>query len=178
MTYDIDRDDDRINGYAAERMLATAVRESKKIHAYNFQSEVLVNAIEGDLAGRKHFQLSQFALAKEFPETFIDERGRSGLFFPKLSDLPTVAIIDNVLGLDCCVEYFGYRIGIDVTVNPNSTVKKQRKKLELTNVYKILQFDKIVILVIDNSFESKVLEAKLKIVKNSSDPDMHCVVYV
>jgi hypothetical protein len=174
-----DRDDDeKINGYAAECMLDNAIQRSKKIHAYDFDSEVLASAIESDPAGLKHFEIAKPFLSAEFAVISVDERGRKLPVLPTLNVLPAIAVIDYALGLDCCLEVFGYRIGIDVTVNPNSITKKLRKKRELTNVYKKLRFDKIVILVVENTFDSQVLESSIKTVKNSNETEFNHVVYI
>jgi hypothetical protein len=169
MTYDRfdHNDDEQINGYAAECLFANAVQKSKKIHTYDFNSQVLASAIESDSAGRKHLRIAEPFLVKEFAEISVDEIGRKSFALPLLKDLPAVTILDRILGLDFCIEFFGYRIGVDVTVNADAEGNKFRKKRELANVYTKLGFDRIVILIIDKTFNSQELESKLKIIKNS-----------
>ena len=178
MGYTSDRDDDRINGYAAECLLAAAIHQSKRIHAWDINSQALAEAISGDPAGRKHLKIAEPFLVKEFAEISIDELGRKSFTLPVLKDLPAVTILDRVLGLDYCVEFFGYRIGIDVTVNPNTEVRKLRKKRELASVYSHLGFDKIIILVVNETFDFQVLEAKLKLVNKSDAANINHTVVV
>ena len=178
MSYDFDRDDDQINGYAAECLLASAVQVSKKIHTWNIEPLVLAKAILADPAGKKHLKIAEPFLVREFAEISIDELGRKSFTLPILSDLPAVTSLDRVLGLDYCIEFFGYRIGIDVTVNPNAEAKKLRKKRELASVYSSLGFDKIVILVVNNTFDSQLLEAKLKLVNKSDTANVNHTIFL
>jgi hypothetical protein len=178
MSYNFDQDRDYINGYAAECLLAGAIQQSKKIHTWDIESQVLAEAISRDPAGRKHLNIAEPFLVKEFAEISIDEIGRKSFTLPALIDLPAVTILDRVLGLDYCVKFFGYQIGIDVTVDPNTEVKKLRKKRELASVYSHLGFDKIVILIVNNTFDSQVLEAKLKLVNKYDAANINHTVVI
>lgn len=178
MGYTSDRDDDRINGYAAECFLAAAIHQSKRIYAWDIEPQFLADVISNDPAGKKHLKIAEPFLVQEFAEISIDELGRKSFTLPLLHELPAVTILDRVLGLDYCVEFFGYRIGIDVTVNPSTEVKKLRKKRELASVYSRLGFDKIVILVVNNTFDSQVLEAKLKLINKSDATSLNHTVVI
>jgi hypothetical protein len=168
MSYcDFGKDRDRLNGYAAECCLATAVNRSKKISPVNFSGSEIANTIRADAGGLKHLKLALPFLLDEFAESTIDNNGRMAFVLPDLAELPTVTVIDYVLGLDCCIDFFGYRIGIDITVNPSAIAKKLRKKSELKNVYTRLNFDRMVILLVNDSFDAHALESKLKVIKNS-----------
>lgn len=178
MSYTSDRNNNRINGYAAECLLATAIHQSKRIHTWDIEPKVLAEAIFNDPAGKKHLKIAEPFLVREFAEISIDELGRKSFTLPLLHDLPAVTILDRVLGLDYCIEFFGYRIGIDVTVNPLMEVKKLRKKRELASVYSHLGFEKIMILVVNNTFDSQLLEAKLKLINKSDAANINHIVVV
>ena len=175
MSYDFDRDEDRINGYAAERLLLSAIQLSKKVHTVEFDGKVLADAIESDPIGVKHLDIADPFLFKEFGRQSTNEYGQKVSVLPSLDILPTFAILDYVLGIDSCVNYHGYQIGIDVTVNPRSIDKKLRKKRELMNVYSVLKFDKVIIVEVCNKFDAQQLELTLKPIINSKNQFLHVV---
>jgi hypothetical protein len=175
MSYDFDQNDDRINGYAAERLLFAAIQLSKKIHTVEFDGKVLADAIESDPIGVKHLDIADPFLFKEFGRQSTNDYGQKVFVLPSLDVLPTFAILDYVLGIDSCVNYLGYQIGIDVTVNPRSVDKKLRKKRELMNVYSVLKFDKVVIVEIENKFDAQQLESTLKPIIKSKSQFLHVV---
>jgi hypothetical protein len=175
MSYDFDRDDERINGYAAERLLLSAIQFSKKIYTVEFDGKVLADAIESDPIGVKHLDIADPFLFKEFGRQSTNEYGQKVSVLPSLDVLPTFAILDYVLGIDSCVNYLGYQVGIDVTVNPSSIDKKLRKKRELMNVYSIFKFDKVIIIEVQNKFDAQQLELTLKQIIKSKSQFLHVV---
>lgn len=175
MSYDFDREDEHINGYAAERLLLSAIQFSKKIHTVEFDGKVLADAIESDPIGVKHLDIADPFLFKEFGRQSTNDYGQKVSVLPSLDVLPTFAIMDYVLGIDSCVNYLGYQIGIDVTVNSRSVDKKLRKKRELMNVYSVLKFDKIVIVEVYNKFDDRQLELTLKPIIKSKSQFLHVV---
>jgi hypothetical protein len=112
---------------------------------------------------------------KEFGSQSTNEYGQKVCVLPSLDILPPFAILDYVLGIDSCVNYLGYQIGIDVTVNPRSVDKKLRKKRELMNVYSVLKFDKVVIVEVENKFDVQQLESTLKPIIKSKSQFLHVV---
>jgi hypothetical protein len=175
MSYDFDRDDDCINGYAAERLLFSAIQLSKKIHTVEFDGKVLADAIESDPAGIKHLKIAAPFLFAEFGQEYTNQDGQRISTLPSLNLLPTSTVMDYVLGIDSCVNYLGFQIGIDVTVNLQSVDNKLRKKRELRNIYSVLQFDRVIIIEVGNKFNSQQLESTLKPIIKSQSQFLHVV---
>ena len=136
---------------------------------------MLADAIESDPIGVKHLDIADPFLFKEFGRQSTNEYGQKISVLPSLDVLPTFAILDYVLGIDSCVNYLGYQIGIDVTVNPRSVDKKLRKKRDLMNVYSVLKFDKVIIVEVQNEFDAQQLELTLKPIIKSKSQFLHVI---
>ncbi len=167
MTYGDSDSENRLNGYAAEMNLHRAILDSKKTNFIDLDGSFLADAIESDWAGLKHLKSAEINLIEEFG-VFEQIGGRSFLTIPDLKDLPQVTILDYVLGVDYLINYAGYIVAIDVTVNVNSVAKKLRKKRELTRVFMTLGVDKTLILVANESFDVEDLHDVLKEVVRST----------
>lgn len=72
---------------------------------------------------------------------------------------------DYILGLDHAGFYQGNLMGIDLTLNPDALGKKFRTKSDLTDIYKYIGFDKVIVLHwleldLDEEFDSYLLLSK------------------
>ena len=144
-----------MGGYNPEQSIATAIEQSKNIQVCDFESSVLVEAIQGSPVGRKYLRLAEPFLICEFAADSIDELGRK--------------VYTYVLGLKHYIELSGCYIGIDVAFSLEQSGKKLRQKRELESVYSTLKFDRIVILCLTTDFIPQTLEFQLKTVVKSNE---------
>jgi hypothetical protein len=166
LTYDnFERDEDSFTGgYDPEQSIATAIEQSKNVQTCDLESSVLVEAIQGSPVGRKYLRLAEPFLICEFAADSIDKLGRKVYTLPSLDTLPSVTLLDYVLGLKYSVTLSACQIGIDVAFSLEQSGKKLRQKRELESVYSILKFDRIVILCLTTDFTPQTLESQLKTV--------------
>jgi hypothetical protein len=158
-----------MGGYNPEQSIATAIEQSKNIQVCDFESSVLVEAIQGSPVGRKYLRLAEPFLICEFAADSIDELGRKVYTLPSLNTLPSITLLDYVLGLKHYIELSGCYIGIDVAFSLEQSGKKLRQKRELESVYSTLKFDRIVILCLTTDFIPQTLEFQLKTVVKSNE---------
>ena len=171
LTYDnFEPDEDSLtDGYESEHSIATAIAQSKNIQTYDFESSVLVEAIHSSPVGRKYLRLAEPFLICEFAADSIDELGRKVYTLPSLDTLPSVTLLDYVLGLKYYIKFSGCCIGVDVALSLDQAGKKLRQKRELERLYSTLKFDRIVILRLATEFNAQTLESQLKTVVKSND---------
>ncbi len=171
LTYDdFNRDNDylivRHDSNESIDLIGNAIAHSKNIQNFEFQSLALSEAIQGSPVGKKYLRLAEPFLIGEFASNLTDELNRQVYILPSLDKLPSVTLLDYVLGLEYCVKFSGCCIGIDIAVSPEQAGKKLRQKRELERVYSSLHLDRIVILCLKTGFDSLALEHQLeKVVK-------------
>ena len=171
LTYDnFERNEDSLTDeYESKHSIATAIEQSKNIQTYDFESSVLVEAIHSSPVGRKYLRLAEPFLIGEFATDSIDELGRKVYTLPSLDTLPSVTLLDYVLGLKYYIKFSGCCIGIDVAISLVQSGKKLRQKRELESVYSTLKFDRIVIFRTSTEFNVQTLESQLKTVVKSNN---------
>jgi|GEM_PF-2658659 len=156
-----------LNGYAAEACLNKAAAESRKIHSVKLENVIAKCKISQ--VGRRHYESAFSFLCEDYGN--ISFEGNKRVSVLDESAVPEGIAADLILGLDVVISFLGYTIGIDITVNENSTGRKLKKKQSLSDVYKKdFEIDFTIILIATERFTSTDLETLLKqAIKDGSD---------
>jgi len=140
---------DTINGYSAEAIFSQAICQEKRIHKERkITSQVLLKEIKnspylGDRASHAFPYLKQ-----EWGIPTFTGDGRRRLSF-HWADIPKTVLLDYIYGVDFFINLLGYRIAIDITVNPEKT---ENKRMQLRTMFHHSNlFDNAIVLLLNTN---------------------------
>jgi hypothetical protein len=131
----------QLNGYAAEQGIK-ALCAAAKCKAQPIPStRKMVEVLQQTTFGKARLGTCQKWLMREFSQ--------NGSF--SYEDVPASEFLDRVLGIDLLVNYMGYTIGIDVTVNGSESKLESKHATHkfLRRAYQALKIDKVITLQIE-----------------------------
>jgi hypothetical protein len=131
----------QLNGQAAEIFIKNLCKEAKcKAQPIPTTREMAI-ALSQTEFGKARLSICREWLIREFSE--------DGSF--SYGNVPSSEFMDRVLGIDLLVNYMGYIIGIDVTINGTDSNLRAKKATHtgLRMVYAHLGFDKVLTLQIE-----------------------------
>ena len=131
----------QLNGYAAEALVTRLCSQAKCKRQPIPSTRQMVEVLQQTTFGKARLGNCQKWLMREFSQ--------DGSF--SYEDVPASEFLDRVLAIDLLVNYMGYTIGIDVTVNgsPAKLESKFQTHKFLRKAYKALGFDKVITLQIE-----------------------------
>jgi hypothetical protein len=77
-------------------------------------------------------------------------------------EVPPSEYLDKVFGLDVVIDYKGWRIGLDVTLDPEAVYSKRRKQQQLMVAYRALGIDKAGVIIADGTPLQEQLSAIIR----------------
>ena len=76
-------------------------------------------------------------------------------------------VLDKFFKVDALVNFKGYYIGIDVTINPDGVRDKLHQMQKMSNAYTKLGIDRVAVCLVEESIDTDVLEQMLNnIIRN------------
>jgi hypothetical protein len=131
----------QLNGQAAEHRIKALCAVAKCKPQPLPTTREMVQVLESTTFGRARLGTCQKWLMREFSQ--------DGRFSYEM--VPPSEFLDRVLGIDLLVNYMGYIVAIDVTVNGSSAKLESKFQTHkfLRKAYKALGFDKVLTLQIE-----------------------------
>ena len=131
----------QLNGQAAEHRIKSLCLEAKCKAQPIPTTREMVQVLESTTFGRARLGTCQKWLIREFSEC--------GSFSYEM--VPPSEFLDRVLGIDLLINYRGYVLGIDVTVNGSESKLESKFQTHkfLRRAYESLGFDKVITLQIE-----------------------------
>lgn len=128
-----------MNGIAAEYTLARLLKQLK-CKPVQFSSIALIKIAEKQSVGQRRIKQAAKFLINEYGTT---HRRPNGQLYRVLdwSNVPPTEVLDRVFGIDALVNYRGWVIAFDATVNPDSLQSKQSKMSMLNDLYQSIGID-------------------------------------
>jgi len=131
----------QLNGYAAEVLVNNLCAAAKCKAQPIPTTRQMVEVLESTTFGKARLGTCQKWLMREFSQ--------NGRFSYEM--VPPSEFLDRVLGIDLLINYRGYVLGIDVTVNGSESKLESKFQTHkfLRKAYAALGFDKVITLQIE-----------------------------
>lgn len=96
----------------------------------------------------------------------INARYRKALSYLRAESISATysdnCLVDRVLGLDAVVNYKGWVIGIDVTLDPSAVQQKSEKLDSLAIAHRELGIDLTMVVVVNRNLDATVLQSLIR----------------
>ena len=114
-------------------------------HKFDLSNAELIDVAKQSKAGCERLNQSLPYLRSEYGTQYRTPEGKYRI---KLDweNLPAVAILDKVYGLDAIFSFRGWTVGIDVTTNPGTLLRKQRKLNWLAPLCQQIGVDRVAVI--------------------------------
>ena len=131
----------QLNGQAAEHRIKALCAAAKCKPQPIPTTRQMVEVLESTTFGKARLGTCQKWLIREFSE--------NGSF--SYGNVPASEFLDRVLAIDLLINYMGYTIGIDVTVNGSQSKLEAKYATHkfLRKTYQALGFDKVITLQVE-----------------------------
>ena len=113
------------SGYVGEFSFGRLLRECR-LPQVKFESAELIEVAKQFNCGCERMHQALPYLRSEYGTQYRTPDGKHRIKVD-WENVPAVAILDKVYGLDAIFSFRGWTVGIDVTTNPGSLLQKQRK---------------------------------------------------
>lgn len=142
-----------LNGFAAE-FAAQRLFKSANLKRVAFRASSLLSILRSSSLGRDRLAKSQPYMLAEWME---------------LDAVPAEVLLDYAYGIDAVINFRGYIIGIDITVNPSALTQKQRKLQQLKPLWSAAKIDCAVVLHIGpNTTAEDLVSALRQVIKSET----------
>jgi hypothetical protein len=150
-----------ISGQSAEYLIIDAAK-GFKCHPFVIDTQTQLTALRSIPAGVHRIEVAMKHLCRMFD-------------YPE-DDMPAQFLQDIAMGLDLCINYRGWFVGIDVTINPKAVDKKISQKRELIPAYRAAGLDLIIILEVTGKPTAEMLSDVVKAAIRSSEYIVYAVI--
>ena len=136
-----------LNGYMGEFSFARLLAACKVSQVEFEDSLHLIEVAKQSQIGRDRIQSAKPYLNSEYGTPIRKPDGKYRIELD-WAQVPAKAILDRVYGLDAVVNFRGWQIGIDVTVNPETLVEKRQKLNWLAPLWKKIGIDYVAVILL------------------------------
>ena len=149
-----------LSGYSAESLIASIARGAHS-SPFTLSAREMLSSLRSTRVGRKRLDLAMTHLLRSYNH----EDG-----------IPDYELQDIAFGLDICILWKGYRVGIDVTVNPTAIGKKIAQKEAIADCYERVGLDLVLILEVNQKPTTALLCDAIRTAVRSGEFISHAVI--
>jgi len=132
---------DGIRGLVGENALRLAIAKTSTVKPISFETHQLLAIARSTKVGRQRLNAAKPFLLKEFGIPVRNEKSQSYDLILDWESIPNTIILDYIFGLDQTINFRGWLIGIDATVNSQAIDDKVAKLNWLKPLWKPLGID-------------------------------------